>query len=112
MRKGIGDWLATLPADDAAGLMLMSVECRVGQCRILMAQANYGFGDGEMAERRQRQGELMNAFNAIKSEPWWLALGTRGGQSLSIPATDGSGMGLWIEYDTIVAAPTSPSDGG
>jgi len=113
LRKGISAWIATLPADDAAGLALMSVECRVGQCRILVAQARYGVGPDTTPADQERQRKLLAAFHALTMEPWWQALGLRTEHFASFPAGDGSGMGLWIEYDTIAAGPASATaDGG
>lgn len=112
LRKGIVDWIGTLSASEAGGLALMSVECRVGQCRILMAQAHYGGGPGTAPEDQERQVKLMAAFGALAAEPWWQALGLQSGRSVSFPAVDGSGMGLWVEYENLTNALGASAEGG
>lgn len=107
LRKGISEWIATLPPNDAAALALMSVECRVGQCRILMTQAHYGIGPDTTPEDQARQMKLVVAFGTLSAEPWWQELGLQAGRSMSFPASEGSGMGLWVEYETLPGAGSS-----
>jgi|GEM_PF-2350087 len=109
LRKGIGDWIATLPTENAARLLLLGVECRAEQCRILIAQEHYGVGPGATKADTDLQIELIAQFNALSAEPWWQALGLHPGRSVSFPAPDGSGIGLWVQYEFIAPAEETSS---
>ena len=39
----MGDWIATLPPDVAPHVLLASVDCHVGECRVLLAQNGIEF---------------------------------------------------------------------
>lgn len=63
LRERFGEWMATLPAELAPHVLLASVDCHVGQCRVLLAQNAADFS----VSASQESG---SAINAMQSAIW------------------------------------------
>jgi len=63
LRERFGDWVATLPPELAQHALLASVDCHVGQCRVLLAQNGVDFTEPAVRDPH-------NALNVMQSAIW------------------------------------------
>jgi hypothetical protein len=74
LREHLSDWLAAFPAERAAHVLLVSVECRIGACQILMAENPVDFSGKPEASGQPASGNLEHSFLALRDEDWWKQL--------------------------------------
>lgn len=71
LRMRVENWIAALPPNLAPHVLLVSVECRIGACRLLIAQS------GVVHSYRTSVNELMTAVQSLLDPAWLGSLGVR-----------------------------------
>lgn len=100
LRSHLRAWIAGLPSDPPHDVLLASVECRTGSCRVLLAERGVDLSGQPETPGNAAVNALQESFLALRSAEWWPAL-QLGEASLSMHAADPAsapGYVLWTIY--------------
>jgi hypothetical protein len=107
LRRHLDEWVAAMPQERQQHVAVVAVDCRVGACRVLIAENPVDFsamppGGESPIESFQR------SFNTLKDEPWWPQLGLSLTSISAAPADgdlkDTPGYALWTIYLDVASA--------
>ncbi|MBA8882894.1 hypothetical protein [Dokdonella fugitiva] len=100
LRGHLQAWVAELPSDPPHDVLLASVECRTGSCRVLLAEGGVDLSGQPETPGSAAVNALQASFLALRSAEWWTSL-QLGEASLSMHAADPAtapGYVLWTIY--------------
>jgi len=109
LRGHLQAWTAGLSPEHPHAVLLASVECRDGGCRVLVAEGGVDMSGQAESAGNAAVNSLQESFLALRSADWWQQL-QLGEASLSMHAADAAvapGYVLWTIYIDVVGA-----DGG
>jgi hypothetical protein len=106
LRAHLQAWIAGLSPDHPHDVLLASVECRDGGCRVLVAEGGVDLSGQAETAGNAAVNSLQESFLALRSADWWQQL-QLGEASLSRHAADPAtapGYVLWTIYIGVVGA--------
>lgn len=106
LRSRLQAWIAGLPPDPPHDVLLASVECRTGSCRVLLAEGGVDLSGQAETPGKAAVNALQESFLALRSADWWPSL-QLGDASLSMHAADHAtapGYMLWTIYINVADA--------
>lgn len=114
LRAHLQAWIAALPPDHPHEVLLASVECRDGGCRVLVAEGGVDLSGQAETPGNAAVNSLQESFLALHSADWWQQL-RLGEASLSMHAADPAtapGYVLWTIYIDVAAASGADASAG
>jgi len=102
LKTRLEDWLAQFSAERANHLALISIECKVGQCQVLLAESSVDFG----SEAGRNAMDLVPTLIALMQTPAWQPLGVAfAGSDMTAADADPQGVpryALWTIYLSVM----------